>query len=234
MRQAPPLPALGQPRRRDSGSGPGGRAAGAERAAAAAVPRAERSSPPRPSPSASRRRRRRLGGLREPVGVGPRPSPDTPEPGPLPFPASLPLSPRGPVRGPGRSLLQVGGKFGGAGSPEVQVRRAGDWEGGVRVGEGRRRPPREPWAPGEREPRRPCSLGGRRRTQASRSRSRLGRRSLSSDKKRGFRVWDDGLGVGDRGWQFPCRVPSSSRVLGRRGGSRVLTSPGAPPAGVAD
>lgn len=64
-------------------------------------------------------------------GHGPPPTP--PEAGPLPFPAYLPLFPRGPVRGRGRSSLQVCGKFGGAGSPEVQVRRARDGKRGVRV-----------------------------------------------------------------------------------------------------
>lgn len=62
------------------------------------------------------------------------------EASPLPFPASLPLLPRGSVRGRGRSSLQVRGKFGGAGSPEVQVRRARDGEGGVGVWEGRGTP----------------------------------------------------------------------------------------------
>lgn len=71
-------------------------------------------------------------------GHGPPPTP--PEAGPLPFPAYLPLLPRGPVRGRGRSSLQVGGKFGGAGFPEVQVRRARDREGRVRVWEGRGTP----------------------------------------------------------------------------------------------
>lgn len=135
--QAPPPPRLGPaaaarlrlwPRAR--------RATGAERTAA--VPRAERSSPPRPSPSASRRPWR-LGRLAEPVGVGPSPVPPR-EASPLPFPASLPLLPRGSVRGRGRSSPQVRGKFGGAGSPEVQVRRARDGEGGVGVWEGRGTP----------------------------------------------------------------------------------------------
>lgn len=81
---------------------------------------------------------------------GPPPTP--PEAGPLPFPAYLPLLPRGPVRGQGRSSLQVGGKFGGAGSPEVQVRRARDREGGVLFGRGGGRLQPKSWSPGGWEP----------------------------------------------------------------------------------
>lgn len=46
----------------------------------------------------------------------------------------------------------------------------------------------------------------------------LGRRSLSSDKKRGFRVEDGGLGAEGRGWGSPCGGPSLPET-GARGRS---------------
>lgn len=63
----------------------------------------------------------------------------------------------------------------------------------------------------------------------------LGRRSLSSDKKRGFRVEDGGLGAEERGWGSPC----GGRFLPNHCSLRapgVLTSQcwaGAAPAGAA-
>lgn len=56
----------------------------------------------------------------------------------------------------------------------------------------------------------------------------LGRRSLSSDKKRGFRVWDGGLGAVEWGWDVPCGVPPpppTTPALRRWGGGRPGSSP---------